>query len=347
MKIYELLSRVPFLKRYSFKFLFVAFLGIHIPLLAVIGFILFQETDTFSGLSIFLIVLGFTLFATAITLFTLNGLLSPLINTKESLELYAADGRIPNLPAHYTDEAGILMRDVQHTITKTEKMLDTQKSLISLLSHDMRTPLAEIIGVSQVLDLASDPAEKESLIRQITTSGNSMLEMLESVLTLMRLETMEANSYPKTHIALYTLAKESVSNLQNRFDQKKLQVILDVPTDLQVLVNANAFSHVLTNLLHNAAKFSYQKGIIHLSATKSQELSVIQIQDTGVGLESGMAEYIFNRFTKHGRPGTENEKSTGLGLFLTREIVEKHQGRIYAQSDGKDHGTTFTIELPA
>ena len=82
MKIYGYLSKVPFLKRYSFKFLFVAFLGIHIPLLAVIGVILYNQGGDFSALNIFLLVLVFTLLATVITLLTLNSLLAPLVETK-------------------------------------------------------------------------------------------------------------------------------------------------------------------------------------------------------------------------------------------------------------------------
>lgn len=107
-----------------------------------------------------------------------------------------------------------------------------------------------------------------------------------------------------------------------------------------------AFSHVLSNIIHNAIKFSHKNGHIHISAHSENGTTKICIEYSGIGLESGSEELIFNRFTKYSRPGTDNEKSTGLGLFLAQQIIELHHGRTYAQSKGKNKGTVFTIALP-
>lgn len=346
MKIYGYLSKVPFLKRYSFKFLFVAFLGIHIPLLAVIGVILYNQGGDFSALNIFLLVLVFTLLATVITLLTLNSLLAPLVETKTSLERYADTGEIPNIPTEFEDEAGIVMRNVQNTIVKIENMLSTQRDITSLLSHDLRTPVAEIIGVTQVLD-PEDKEEHALLSKQIVKSGESLMEMLQSVLTMLRLDTLELEEEDLSEVNLKEFVEELLEESQVRMNRKHIKGINEVPEGIIVFVNEITFKHVLENLINNAIKFTPKDSEIRIGASVSDDQTSIYIKDSGIGLEPGTEEKIFDRFTRHGRSGTENEKSTGLGLYLTKRIVEMHHGHISASSQGKNLGTTLTINLPS
>ncbi|HCX21500.1 MAG: hypothetical protein CMB80_30475 [Flammeovirgaceae bacterium] len=346
MKVYGILSRVPFLKRYSFKFLFVAFLGIHIPLLAVIGVILYNQGGSFSAMNVFLLVLVFTLIATVITLLTLNSLLAPLLQTKTSLEQYAENGQIPNIPTGYNDEAGIVMKNVQNTIVKIENMLSTQRDLTSLLSHDLRTPIAEMIGVAQVMD-PEDKEEHQMMVNQIVNSGENLLEMLQSILTMMKLDTLELSQEDKAKINLYEMVNHVIEQSSARLKAKDLQVSNEVNPEAYVEVNKAFFEHVVSNLINNAIKFSHEGNMITLSSLSNNgEVSLI-VKDRGIGLESGTENLIFQRFTKHGRTGTQNEKSTGLGLYLTKRIVELHNGKIEAKSEGKDKGTTFKVKIPA
>ena len=346
MKIYGYLSRVPFLKRYSFKFLFIAFLGIHIPLLAVIGFILYNQGGGFSAMNVFLLVLVFTLLATVITLFTLNSLLAPLIATKVSLEKYTEDGEIPNIPVTYSDEAGSVMKNVQNTIVKIENMLSTQRDITSLLSHDLRTPIAEIIGVAQVMD-PDDKEEHEALSNQIVKSGENLMEMLQSVLTMMKLDTLEIKDEDREAVDLRTLTDQVIENSLTRIKKKNLSVANEIPKGISINVNKAVFEHVIDNLINNAIKFTNPGNSIILGANQTSADISFFIKDQGIGLEPGTEHLIFQRFTKHGRAGTNNEKSTGLGLYLTRRIVELHNGEINAFSEGTNKGTTFTVKMPA
>ena len=346
MKIYGILSKVPFLKRYSFKFLFVAFLGIHIPLLAVIGFILYNQGGGFSAMNVFLLVLVFTLIATVITLFTLNSLLAPLLKTKTSLEEYADHGLIPNIPTGYNDEAGIVMKNVQNTIVKIENMLSTQRDLTSLLSHDLRTPIAEMIGVAQVMD-PDDKEDHELMVKQIVKSGENLLEMLQSILTMMKLDTLELAPEDKAKTSLHSMVNHVIEQSSSRLKAKSLQVSNEVNPEADIEVNETFFEHVVSNLINNAIKFSHEGNIITISSVSNHGEVTLIVKDRGIGLESGTEHLIFQRFTKHGREGTKNEKSTGLGLYLTKRIVELHNGKIEASSEGRDKGTTFKVKIPA
>ncbi len=138
--IYKRLNGITFLsKSYTFKFLFIAFLGIHIPLIGLIFFIIFKPTSI-SGGSIFILTLLLTLGASALTLLVLNSLLAPLKASKSALVAYLKERKLPDLPTNFQDEAGILMQKVQETIIKLNGLLEEKKDLIGLLSHDLRTP---------------------------------------------------------------------------------------------------------------------------------------------------------------------------------------------------------------
>ncbi len=238
------------------------------------------------------------------------------------------------------------MKNVQNTIVKIENMLSTQRDLTSLLSHDLRTPIAEMIGVAQVMD-PEDKEEHQMMVNQIVNSGENLLEMLQSILTMMKLDTLELSQEDKAKINLYEMVNHVIEQSSARLKAKDLQVSNEVNPEAYVEVNKAFFEHVVSNLINNAIKFSHEGNMITLSSLSNNgEVSLI-VKDRGIGLESGTENLIFQRFTKHGRTGTQNEKSTGLGLYLTKRIVELHNGKIEAKSEGKDKGTTFKVKIPA
>ncbi len=345
MKTYELLSKIPFLKRYSFKLLFVALLGMHIPLIAVYVFIQSNQGNDISPISIIICISICTLTASVITLTVLNNLLAPLVATKTSLERYSNEGEIPNFPTNYTDDAGMLMRNVQNTILKTESMLSTQQDITALLAHDLRTPLTEIIGVAQIIDPA-DRAEHELLVNQIVTSGENLLEMFESILTMTKLDTLNQLSIHKTPHNLHELTAQIIDQYSGQLKTKNLQISNEINPETLIKVHKAFFTHAINHLISNAIKFSPEKNIITLSSMRRHRETILFVVDRGIGLVSGTEHLIFNRFTEYGRPGTHNEKSLGLGLYLTKRIVELHNGQIEVLSHGQNKGTTFKVRIP-
>jgi len=122
--VYHQLSRVPIIRyNYSLKFLFVAFIGIQIPLVGIIAYALSSPESLFSSKIIIITTLIFTLLSTAVTLYVLNKLLAPLLMTDKALKDYMNDGLIPNLPTDYKDEAGKLMVLIQNTISHLNQLV--------------------------------------------------------------------------------------------------------------------------------------------------------------------------------------------------------------------------------
>src|SRR5690606_3769484 len=138
MRTYHILSQISFLKKYSYKFLFVAFLGIHIPLLGIIFYALFATT--ISTTNFILITLGLTLAATALTLRILNSLLQPIIKGKVALNDYLEHDKVPKLPITYTDEVGEILKNIQFTIESLDEVDKEKQEIAELMSHDLRTP---------------------------------------------------------------------------------------------------------------------------------------------------------------------------------------------------------------
>ncbi len=347
MKLYSKLSGVTFLRKYSFKFLFIAFLGIHIPLLGIIIFIALGPGSHISALQIILVALALTLLATGVTLLILNQLIAPIHLAKEALHNYLYDKKLPRLPVHYTDEAGILLRDMQYSLSTLDNLLSEKKDIISILSHDLRSPANSVLGAITLLREEREPAQQEIIYTHIEQSAYRQLSLIESMLTILRNEESILEDSSKESLPLSYLLGYAQQQLSLSFSDKNIHLTTLFPEDLKVTVNHDLFIQVLTNLLGNSLKFSPAGSKIEVSAHEQNGRVLINLRDHGIGFDDWYASRLFDRFTKAGRTGTKGESSNGIGLYICKKIMEKHQGSIAAHSDGPHMGATFTLTLPA
>ena len=347
MNLYRSLSKIKFLKKsYVAKFLFVAFLGIHIPLIGLIVFIVTFE-DSFSPITIFSLTLLLTLIATAITLAVLKNLMTPIEIMSKALDNYRNGKIIPNLPQEFSDEAGKLMVNLQLTINENENLLQNKQDLIFLLSHDLKnyidnaSSLARVITEDDVSEITKNYAEL------IVESTNKQTAFIEKFINFLK----EEEKILKQDIEVIKVDFiEIASSLQEHFNQKlinkKLELVIDKNIDnADLKVNKELLIRVLTNLIGNAIKFSFPESRIVLSFQKQHQHLKIAVKDDGIGFESSKSELLFEKFTKMSRRGTLDEKSTGIGLYLSKQIIKKFEGNFTAQSDGINTGSKFTVSL--
>ena len=129
--------------------------------------------------------------------------------------------------------------------------------------------------------------------------------------------------------------------------QKEIAINYDIPEDLIVYADGNMLGGIIRNLVTNAVKFTPKGGNITISAQKDSDDSVvISIQDTGIGMNQKMTSNLFRLGENVNRNGTEGETSTGLGLIICKDFVEKHGGKLWVESE-EGKGTTFRFTLPA
>lgn len=347
--IYRKLSGFrPVAKSYSLKFLFIAFLGIHIPLIGLIVFIVLFPGDIPSS-TIFLLTLALTLGATVATLFVLRGLLSPLQMTKKALEQYILKRTLPDLPLEYPDEAGILMHQTQETVVKLDNLIEEKKDLIGLLSHDLRLPLSNIKLISEHLATAQNLSQKEQteIATMIHNSAEQQIRIFQKILNILKYEDTDKMTLSLRNIPARGLIEAAWSEIEQVAKNKNISLAISEKYKGDVRVDRQIFLQVIKNLLSNAIKFSRPGSAITVDIDKSGPAKTISIADTGSGFNNENAEELFERFTAQRKPGTDNEPSIGMGLYLSRKMVTAHEATLTAHSPGLNQGAVFTIELPA
>ncbi|SFT39699.1 Signal transduction histidine kinase [Lishizhenia tianjinensis] len=345
MNLYAKLSKVGFLKNYASKFLAVAFLGIHVPLIGIILFVIFNE-GALSSTSVIVLTLLLTLAATGVTLYVLNKLLAPLKLAKSSLKNYLENQEIPQLPLDYKDEVGELLKDLQFSIQTLDQLLETKQNTIEVLSHDLRSPSITINMLTDMLQKKKSDEEKAVVIEHIKTTVNEQLQLISSTLENLKNETQTNGKLHKEQLKLKEILLEVIASQKVAMENKNIQLNFNPSSELPFTGNEAAFRQVFANLINNAIKFSELNSEIKIIAKILDKEMHIDFVDQGLGFDKKDAEALFKPFTEHSRKGTQDEMSGGMGLFISRRFINKHSGTLEASSEGPNKGSTFSIQLP-
>ncbi|MFY0483891.1 sensor histidine kinase [Flavobacterium sp. PLA-1-15] len=347
MNLYKNLSDIKFLRKsYVAKFLFVAFLGIHIPLIGLIIFIVYFN-ESCSPSTVFFLTLVLTLVATAITLVVLKNLMEPIEVMSKALDNYRNRKIVPDLPQEFSDEAGKLMVNLQSTINENEVLFQNKQDLIFLLSHDLKNYIDNASSLARVISEDEVSAIIKNYADLIVESTNKQTQFVEKFISFLQEE--EKIIKQEIEIVNFDINEMTVS-LEEHFSQKlntkKLDFIIEKNLESTYLkIDRELMFRVLINLVGNAIKFSFPNNKILLSFERKEHNLIITVEDRGMGFEKSKTELLFEKFTKMSRSGTMNEKSTGIGLYLSRQIIKKFEGSLTAQSDGVNTGSKFIVTL--
>ena len=345
MYFYKKLSRISFLsKSYAFKFLFVAFIGIHIPLIGLLFFVLYGNFSI-SPNAILIFALLMTLSASGVTLVILKQLIRPIEVASRALRNYKKERKMPKLPVIYYDEAGFLMRNIQETILEHEKFIIEKQDLVYLLSHDLKNFAGQPQLLARLILDANPTDEIKELAELIYQSSNQQFMYIENFLKLLK----EQDEILKTSPDLKTITFEPMiaaveTQVRQLLEIKKIKLMVSIEAqEAPLLIEEELLIRVLVNLIDNAIKFSYPKSEINLKVFTENAKLIISITDRGIGFNQNQIDELFKKFTKMSKLGTSNEGSTGIGLYLCRNIIEKNHGQLTAASEGQNKGATFTI----
>jgi signal transduction histidine kinase len=302
------------------------------------------ETLIFSKITVFWLTLAATLLSTAATLFFLNRLLWPLHAARKALENYTRKQELPNLPTGYTDEAGILLKELQATLNHLDQLMEEKRDVTTLLSHDIRAPFQQFLGLSDLIRTGQGQEELSryaELIREISLKNLLVLNDILKILHSDKIETKDHNNF-----ILNELIEESLNSISTSLAGKSVSLNLEARDTIRVKGNRILLKEALVNLLDNAIKFSHTGGKIDLYLELEKKEAAITVRDYGVGFAAIDAERIFDRFTRAGKKGTLGEPSSGVGLYLARKIARQHGGDITASSAGPGQGASFLFLLP-
>lgn len=222
------------------------------------------------------------------------------------------------------------------------QLLNHQKSeILSFVAHDLRNPLNNIEALTRIVieEIPEQAATEMQLILSSTRQAKSIIDDL--------LEIAQHNKAPfqLQNTNIVTFMNNICSNWQKNLNNER-KIILNAPEQvLFAAVNPSKLTRVIDNLIGNGLKFSKSGTPINIDISSSEAHCVIRITDFGIGIPQNLQQLLFDQFSKAGRPGLKGEKSIGLGLHISRQIIEQHGGSLTVSSK-ENEGTTFKISLP-
>ncbi len=236
-----------------------------------------------------------------------------------------------------------------HDITRIRLLERMHKDFAANVSHELKTPLTTIKGFIETLQemLASnDTKECENFLKIIEKNVNRMIELINDLLVLSRLERMQGTNIQFESQDMATLIQGAVNICHKNIKAKNITLNIECPKDITAMVDPILMEQAIINLVDNAVKYSHENKTIAIMVSTTDTTREIVIKDNGWGIDKEHLSKIFNRFYRVDRARSRHEGGTGLGLAIVKHIVQYHRGNIDVQSK-KNIGTSFKISIPA
>lgn len=229
------------------------------------------------------------------------------------------------------------------------KKINSEKDkFFSIIAHDLRGPLSGFLGLTQIIaeDLPNlTMSQIQNFAISMRNSASNLFVLLINLLEWSQIKKGSITFSPVT-TQLHSLVSESIVIIAESATTKEIELTIDIPENFEVYADTNMFQTIIRNLVSNAVKFTNKGGKVNLSAKFKDDKEIeISVQDSGVGISRETLNNLFQLDFKSSTKGTEGELSTGLGLLLCKEFVEKHGGEIKVKSE-EGKGSTFSFTLP-
>lgn len=298
-----------------------------------------------------------SLLISALAAFIIAGLAALLISrriTKPIEKLTAASQKIASgdyehrIPGEDIpeDELGQLAISFNQMAEKLESIEAMRRQLIGDISHELRTPLTAIKGSMEGLMDDVLPAE-QSTYQQIYREADRLQRLVED---LQELSRVDGSTLPldKKLVRAKALVKAAVTPLENTFTMNKVTLESHIEPKLpKINVDPDRIQQVLQNLLGNALQFTPADGHVYVKVWKDDDQILFSVRDDGIGISDEHLPHIFERFYRADKSRSRGHGGgSGIGLTVAKSLVEAHDGKIWAESTGKNQGSIFTFSLP-
>jgi two-component system CheB/CheR fusion protein len=238
--------------------------------------------------------------------------------------------------------------EIQTRADEFERVSTMKDEFLALLSHELRTPLTAMLGWTRLLRSGKLDADRSAHAVDII-ERNTWLQarLIEDLLDVSRIIAGKLR-VERLPLALRDVAEAAIEALRPAASAKRVQLASALGSDpAGVLGDATRLQQAVGNLLSNALKFTPEGGTIELRLARAESQVVLQVRDTGEGIATDLLPHLFERFRQGESSIIRPHAGLGLGLALTRSLVEQHDGTVRVESPGPGHGATFTISLPS
>ncbi|MBD2521526.1 GAF domain-containing sensor histidine kinase [Nostoc sp. FACHB-133] len=247
-------------------------------------------------------------------------------------------------------------RVIERTIGLRDALLAAEAAnrlrseFLATISHELLTPLTYVIGMSSTLlrwPLGELSQRQRDYLQTIHDSGEHLLEMINDILDLSQIEAGKT-ALNISEFSLVNIAENAVESLRKKATSEQINLNLDLQIDPRrdrFTADAERVAQILSNLLTNAIKFTPESGNVTLRLWVEDDTAIFQVEDTGIGIREEQLPLLFEKFQQLDTPYRRRYEGTGLGLALTKQLVELHRGRIEVEST-ISIGSIFTVWIP-
>lgn len=235
-------------------------------------------------------------------------------------------------------------------LTEKNKLLtqveELKNNFLSMMSHDLKTPLARIQGMADIALANSENFEPEqkTAIQTIRKSAEELTEFISSILDLSRVESQKIKLNLQSR-DINRILEDTIKKYEYLAQQKNIEIIPELDTLFSVKIDADLMKQVFSNLIENAIKYSPTNSKILVTSEEDEGQIIVQVADQGIGITENEIRHIFTKFYRTKHVKNSPIKGSGLGLYLAKYFVELHKGQITVESLPQQ-GSTFTVNLP-
>ena len=236
------------------------------------------------------------------------------------------------------------------TVTQLRELDRLKSSFLANMSHELRTPLNSILGFADVMLEGLDGPLTENMnndLGLIQKNGQHLLHLINDVLDMAKIDSGKMNLHVEK-FNVHDLFADVTSITSSLAKEKSIALVIDAESDREVEINADKIRlrQVMINLVNNAMKFT-EKGQVTICAHREENNILISVKDSGIGIPADHLELVFQEFTQVDTTTTRKAGGTGLGLPISRRLINMHSGRLWAESSGiHGEGSTFYVHLP-
>ncbi|MCX8130175.1 MAG: cell wall metabolism sensor histidine kinase WalK [Clostridia bacterium] len=299
-----------------------------------------------SVIKLFLISVSIAILVSIILVYIFSRRISkPLKQIRNAAKIIAGGEFHERLDIKSQDEVGELARSFNQMAVALQNLEEMRRGFIANVSHELRTPMTSIRGfIDGILDGVIPPEKHADYLKIVRDETSRLNRLVNDLLDLARMEAGETKLTLK-NFDINELIRRCIIKLEAIIERKGILVEASFEEeDMLVNADADAIERVIINLVHNAIKFTDEKGKISLSTYSQKGKIYVSVQDTGIGIEKDELNLIWDRFYKSDKSRGKDKTGTGLGLAIIKNIVNEHKQEIWVESEVGE-GTRFTFTL--